>query len=242
VPVPEVINGEMGQVFLAEDRGNTKVFLIVTDFFEGDTLEKPGITLDDIKTVTSYLRKINSIKLEVAENYDSWGARNFAAEFGKKQQYLSPEHKGPVKQALKEFEKLDFSRYPKSLIHGDIQRKHVLKNHRGDYVLLDFGCANFDPRVLDPAIFLATFCFDEKSWTIRSDIIETLRYNYFEPLRFTERELQALPALVKATYASYMLNASYLQNKQGDESEQTANWLNFSSKMLELLLDWQKLF
>jgi Ser/Thr protein kinase RdoA (MazF antagonist) len=103
--------------------------------------------------------------------------------------------------------------------------------------MLDFGCINFDPRVFDLAIFLATFCFDEKNWTQKFEILEEIRYGYLEPLRFTDREIAALPVLVKAVYSVYLLNSNKLL-QDGDASDQTEHWFNLSVNMLRLLENW----
>jgi homoserine kinase type II len=239
VPVPEVITGETGQLFLVEDMGKHKVFLIVTGFFEGESLEHSGVDLRDIQIVSNYLLTINSLDLEIAENYDAWGARNLLTEFEKKKQFLDFSSLKLVEAVVERFKTIDFEVLPKSLIHGDLQRKHVLKNTNHAYMLIDFGCINFDARVLDSAIFLANFCFDPKNWEKRTAILEIIRIQCFEPMHFNDAEIRVLPELVRAAYALHLLNCLYLESVHNDKSLQTQNWRNFSSQMLELSGNWE---
>ncbi len=239
VPVPEVISGETGQLLLAEDLGKSKVFLIVTGFFEGESLDRNGVDLRDIQIVSNYLRTVNSLKLEVSENYDGWGARNLPAEFEKKKQYLDFPTLKLVEPVVSSFKNIDFGPLPKRLIHGDLQRKHVLRNAKHEYLLIDFGCINFDARVLDAAIFLATFCFDEKNWDKRTGILEIFQLQYAEPLHLSAAEINAIPDLVRASYATYLLNCLYLEFVHNDTSEQTRRWRDLSIRMLQLTTNWQ---
>lgn len=86
------------------------------------------------------------------------------------------------------------------MIHGDMQRKHVIKGVDGKYCILDFGCMAFDPKVSVLGV-------------------------YNETHHLTEAELNSLLILMKASYAAYYFKTSILID-EGDKSLETLEWHN----------------
>lgn len=237
VPTTEILldfNDGLGFV----ENNNTKTYFIITKYFEGDNFQNIIPTLNDIKIVTVYLSKLNTLNFPVVETYDSWGNKNFGKEYKLNESKVTPEQNTLIKPVYEEFMRLDLRVFSKSVIHGDMQRKHVKKNANGKYCILDFGCMAFDPKVIDLSTFLAWFCLQEDTWKDVDKIYDEVLYEYDRIHYLSEMEIESLPILIKSSYAAYYLKTSVLINN-GDKSEETLDWHNRAKKMLELTKNWK---
>ncbi len=227
IPVPKLI--PIGNHFLYKTRGKKgDTYICVMEFFNGMNFQEIGPTKKDIVVITKELAKIHMLPFRIHKNYDSWGTANLLAEFEYKKKYLNKKDLSLLKPIVDDFRKIDFNGLRKSIIHGDWQRKHVLKNSEGGYCILDLGVMDFNCRVIDLAIFLALFCFDAKSEK-NNNIFRMVIEQYEKTNKLSTREIKVLPFLIKATYAIYLLGSNYLIFC-GDKSRQTREWLDFGRR------------
>lgn len=215
------------------ENGGVKTHYIITKFFEGKNFQNITPTIDDIKKVTQYLSKLNTLDFEVDHEYDSWGIKAFSEEYKKKKDKLTSEQDLLIKEVYLDYTKLDMSNFSKSVIHGDMQRKHVIKNDSNEYCILDFGCMAYDYKVIELATYLAWFCLQEDTWKDKALIYKEVLDIYNSIHNLTEEEISSLPLLIKASYSAYYMTTSVMINA-GDTSEETLDWHNRSKKLLEL--------
>jgi len=208
-------------------------YYIVTKFFEGENFQDNTPTVDEIVLFTSFLSQLNTLDFEVEETYDSWGNKNFGKEYEKRKHNLTKEQNLLIKPIYDEFIQIPLGAFSKSVIHGDLQRKHILKNKDGKYCLLDFGCMAYDPKVIELSTYLAWFALQEDTWPKKDEIYKKVVDTYLKTHSLTSEELESLPVLVKSSYASYYMVTSCLIN-DGDNSQETLEWNNFARKMLNL--------
>jgi Ser/Thr protein kinase RdoA (MazF antagonist) len=237
VPTTEILldfNDGLGFV----ENNNSKTYFILTKYFEGENFQNIMPTLNDIKIVTVYLSKLNTLNFPVVETYDSWGNKNFGKEYKLNKNKITPEQDALVKPIYEEFMNLDLHGFSKSVIHGDMQRKHVKKNANGKYCILDFGCMAFGPKAIDLSTFLAWFCLQEDTWKDVNRIYDEVLYEYDRIHYLSEIEIERLPILIKSSYSAYFLKTSVLINS-GDKSKETLDWHNRAKKMLELTKNWK---
>jgi len=216
---------------------NTTIYYYLTIFFHGKNLEFYTPYISEMRDVAKILAKFNRLDIPIVDSYDSWGSKNLVREFAENSHYLSEEVRElivPIVHAMKQLDIYDFS---KSIIHGDLQRKHVLKSKEGLYCLLDMGCVRKDAKVFDLSIFLAWFCLAEDTWDKRDEIVESVLEEYIKINKLTIHELAVLPLFTKASYAAYLLKTSVLI-KFGDTSEETRNWHDQALKMIKLFNTW----
>lgn len=219
------------------EENNVKTYYIITRYFEGKNFQNVTPTLDDIKNVTEYVSKLNTLNFEVGEGYDSWGIKAFIEEYKNKKQKLTTEQLTLISDLYLDYSMLDMSNFSKSVIHGDMQRKHVIKNGNGEYCVLDFGCMANDYKVIELATYLAWFCLQEDTWKNKKTIYKEVLDTYNQIHKLTDAELQSLPLLIRISYSAYYMTTSVLMN-EGDKSEETLDWHNRSKKMLELSKDF----
>lgn len=214
-----------------------KTYYIITKFFEGINFQSRTPAIEDIRKVTECLAKLNTLNFEVVAEYDSWGIKAFPEEYKTKNDKLTPEQDSLIKDIYLAYSKLDMSTFSKSVIHGDMQRKHVLKSVTNEYCILDFGCMTIDYKVIDLAIYLAWFCLQEDTWKDKDLIFNEVVSIYNSTHNLTEQEVSTLPILVKTSYSAFYLSTSVMIN-EGDTSAETLDWHNKSKSMLELSNDW----
>jgi len=231
VPVAKLVAGVNGNLSYAS-KDKTPYYL--TDFFDGKDFKNVTPTIEDMLQVTKYLAKLNTLTFPVVDCYDSWGNKNLIAEYEKNKEKLSPAQNETLVPIVEDVRRLDFSKFSVSIIHGDMQRKHILKDAKGKYCLLDFGCAANGPKVIELSTFLAWFClglFD--NWVNRREIVSRVLAQYASVHHLTKYELAALPVLTYASYAAYYLKTCQLR-REGDKSRETLEWYAESGRMVAL--------
>lgn len=234
IPMPRLLKGKSGYLFHSSGR-NGDTFLCVMDYFLGKSFEERNPSEDDLFNLTKYIATIHKINLVInGSNYDSWGTMNLVEEFCKKKYTLSHEDLLIVQPLVDKFRDIDFSKFRKSVIHGDLQRNNILRNESGDYCILDLGCLNYAPSVIDLSVFLAVFCFSPNS-----PVDNRKRYNivvseYVREIHLSKIELHYLPTLIRATYATYLIASNYAYHVNNDRSNQTLKWMEYSHRGLEM--------
>jgi Ser/Thr protein kinase RdoA (MazF antagonist) len=240
LPSPSILNSKEGNLFKVKNQEKA-TYLCIMVYFKGKKMSVAKPTKKDINKLTKILAQIHRIKIRIHENYDSWGTANLIPEYEKRKFVLTQEEDRKIQKTIEKYQRLIFSTFNRSVIHGDIQREHVLKNKKGEYYLIDFGCLNYGVSVIDLAIFIALFVIDpsednlqQVTDKIKSTINEYSKYNFI-----SKEEGQAINTLVVATYAVYLIRSKYEKIVNKDNSNQNDFWISFSKKGLSLTKDLQ---
>lgn len=235
IPVPQL--KMFGRNFLYNFPGfQNQAYLCVMEFFEGSNFTEIKSTERDFLSVAKYLAIINNQHFSVHPNYDSWGTANLVQEFTNKRKFLEIDDKKRIQIVVNEFSKIDLQNFIQSVIHGDIQREHVLKDRQGNYCILDLGCMNYAASILDMAIFLSQFTIDIKSSIDLQNIVTLTTFEYRKTNPIPKKEFNHLPLFMSATYAAYLIAASYEINGKDNASTESLNWREFGRKGLEKLM------
>lgn len=232
VPVPVLVRGKSGCLTLFTDN-NQRIPYYLTEFFDGKSFDSHVPTLEEMIEVTSFLAKLHSLSFPVVEAYDSWGNKNLLKEYELHKKDLADEEIFLISPVVNELKSLDLSLFSKSVIHGDMQKKHVLKSKSGAYCILDFGCMSLDAKVIDLSTHLAWFCLSQETWVQQETIMEMVVSEYIKKHSLTVAEIKSLPILIRASYAAYFMKTSMLM-RQGDDSEETRQWYFSSKELLSL--------
>jgi len=234
IPMPRLLKSKDGYLFRSSDKKGD-IFLCVMDYFVGQSFEERNPSEDDLFKLTKYIATIHKTDLVInGSNYDSWGTMNLVEEFYKKKQALSQEDLLIVKPLVDKFQIIDFSEFRKSVIHGDLQRNNILINNSGEYCILDLGCLNYAPSVIDLSVFLAVFCFSPSSFVDNRKRYNIVVGEYGKEIPLSNIELRYLPTLIRATYATYLIASNYAYHVNNDRSNQTLKWLEYSRRGLEI--------
>ena len=217
VPTPKLLKSK-GKYLLKIG----KSYLCLMEFFEGKSFEGRNVSEKELKNIVRFIAKIHGLKFKVKHNYDSWGVVNLIKEYKEKKRFLKAEDRKLIEPAVREFGKINFSKLRKSIIHGDLQRHHFLRNSNGKLCIIDLGCMDYNASVLDLAIFLALF-FPVNSAEKCRKMYDFVLGKYNSIRKLTKEEAKSIPILIRATYAVYLIAANY--NK-------SPYWIEFARKGL----------
>ncbi len=231
VRVPKLFEHN-GEYLYSTPGKKTNTFLCVMEYFEGNNFTEIKATENDLINICKFIALINTCKFPVVQGYDSWGTANLVTEFKKKKQFIEPEDIELILPVLKDFSKIDFSSFSQSVIHGDVQRAHVLKNAQGKYCIIDLGCMNVDASILDLAIFLAHFTIDIESLDEVNQLMRLIVHEYNKVHPLPEIELKCLPLLMQSTYAIYLIASSAQITGKNNPSAESLDWQTFGRKGL----------
>lgn len=212
-------------------------YFIITKYFQGRNFQDKQPTLIEIRDITKEIAKLNTIKFGVEESYDSWGNANLLKEYNLNKGRLDQETINYLTPTINKLKMLKTGNFSKNLIHGDMQRLHVLKNAAGKFCIIDYGCARNDLKVYELSTFLAWFCLTKKQWRNRKNIWNTVVKSYTKIHNLKKSESASLLMLTEAAYAAYYFK-TYLLRKQGDRSWQTRSWYKQAKTMLDLIRNW----
>lgn len=235
-PVPRILTATNGEaLYCAPGRAGT-VYGCVSGYFAGESIARRNPTTEDIHAVTRFLAGLHRLPFRMASSYDSWGTLNLPQEYARKHAFVSAETRTMVAPLAEAVATMRFGRARRAILHGDLQRKHVLRDNAGAYCILDFGCMVYSYPVVDLAIFLALFCLDgampAHADTMLADVLRTYR----ETASLPARHETLLGTLIRATWASYLLTSEYLLG-QGDQTPQTCQWHRFARRNLVVISD-----
>lgn len=229
-PVPHIITRAGNPLYRIEGHA-TDAYVSVSEFFVGENFVRHPPDDEDIHAITRFLATLHTLPLEVAPTYDSWGTLNLPREFARKRASVSEATASLVAPLADAVARLKFGRARRRVIHGDVQRKHVLKNGTGAYCVLDFGCADYSYPIVDLAVFLALFCLLDSEPAAARRVIADVLDDYLALAPLPARHIALLGTLVRATWASYLLTAESLM-RQGDHSRQTRQWRHVALRNL----------
>lgn len=234
-PVPRILapNGE-GLARVPGRVGET--FVCVSEFCAGNNFTKRPPEQDDVLAVTRFLATLHQLPFEVAPSLDSWGTLNLPFEFERKKTCVSAETIRLVEPLSDAIAQMKFGKGRRRIIHGDLQRKHVLRDDAGHYCILDFGCIDFSYPIVDLGIFLALFCLEGVAPSDAPRLITLVLDAYCAAEALPTQHVALLGTLIRATWASYLLTADFLM-RQGDRSQQTRQWYHFALKSLRAYAD-----
>jgi len=222
LPVPHIHTMNGAGLFRVAGR-HQETLVCVSEFFAGENFVAAPPHRDDILAITRFLAALHKLPLDITPSYDSWGTLNLPDQFAHKQALVSDETRRLVAPLADALASMKFGHAHKRIIHGDLQRKHVLKDGRGRYCILDFGCMDYSYPIVDLGIFLALFCLEDSTPTSAQQIIVDVLNVYRSCAPLPTEHIALLGTLIRATWASYLLTSDFLM-RGGDRTRQTRQW------------------
>ena len=235
-PVPRILAPNGSGIYHVPGQ-ERETYLCVSEFCEGTDFVKSPPQRDDMLAIARFLATLHRLPLQVAHTYDSWGTLNLPQEYRQKQQFASDETIRLVAPLAAAMAAISFGKARRRVIHGDVQRKHVLKTSNGQYCVLDFGCMDYSYPVVDLGIFLALFCLEGIAPAHAQGVIDDVLDAYRAEASLPARHIALLGTLIRATWASYLLAAD-VRLRQGDRSQQTRQWHRMALTSLRAYERW----
>lgn len=225
-PVPRVLAVD-GETLYRIPGHSQNTYACVTEFFTGHDFTRHRPQRGDLLAVVRLLAALHRLPLIITPNYDAWGTLNLPHEFQRARQNICAETARLVAPLADAVGDINFGNARRSVIHGDLQRKHVLKNDSGRLCVLDFGCMDYSYPVVDLGVFLALFCLESSEVDHARTLIGDVLAAYTNEASLPAQHIAPLSTLIRATWAAYLL-ASEMRLRQGDRSAQTREWHRFA--------------
>ena len=92
-------------------------------------------------------------------------------------------------------------------MHGDIVSTNTMKDKKGKIWIVDFGTANYSPRIQEMARLNVGLLFnpDNEDENTRNRILALEEYQKI--IQLTERELEMLPTYTRLTFAMDLMGS-----------------------------------
>lgn len=224
VPLPELVTTPEHDYLLPLPGNHNASYACLFRYFDGKPLTEESFSDQDLVTLTNAMATIHSETKQIERYYDTLGIMQAPGSYEKYKSALTTEEQDKLIPIIRELTSLDLTACRHSLIHGTMEKENILKDANGVICLLDLGCMDYNASILDIATFIANFTVDQES-TKRDKTIQTIltTYETFHPISEVERT--ALPTLIRAQYAAYVIGMNHHQKVDHDQSKQTAMWL-----------------
>lgn len=225
VPMPKLIKGTNNS-FLLEIPGRLHPsFVCVFEYVDGKPLTKTPVTDIDVSTLAHSIALIHTIQKPSNHYYDTMGIINVPNEYKLKHEALSSEEQLEISPVVAKLSRINLSKFHQSIIHGSLEKENILKQADGSICIIDLGCMDYNASVLDIATLIANmtiYSVEEKRRHSIHEIITT----YTKSLPISPPEMSALPTLIRAQFAAYIINMTHHMRKDHDMTKQTQTWLD----------------
>lgn len=202
------------------------ISLVLMQFIEGKTFFELDRSPDDseCRAILEQAAKINAVDYEPPYLFDSWAIPNIESMFEKVQRFIEPGDLSLVVQTIERYKAIPVNELPHSLVHGDFTKTNILKADDGKVYILDFSVANRYPRIQELAVIAANLLHDNV--TTLQNRCEKVVNEYSQFVELTEQERKHLPAYALAGVAMEFMGAHQEKYLNGNDTEETAYWLN----------------
>ncbi|MFC4564330.1 phosphotransferase [Nocardiopsis mangrovi] len=206
--------------------------LVVMEFVEGASFfeQAASPTRRELADLVRQVHLLHSLDLHPEFVDDWWAIPNIGALVEEVGPLLDARERELARGAAHEFARLDVSRLPKALVHGDLTKTNVMRADSGAITILDFAVSNRYPRVHELAMIAVNLLHEDSV-----DIAERTRllvglYEQRERLRPAEH--LALPAYIRACAAMELLGATREHAIKGNGGAETKHLINLGRNTL----------
>lgn len=207
-------------------------YFMVSEFIEGNNFIGIEPKINEISELTRLISRINSLNFPIDSSDDEWGNNNLIREFENSKD-LDGNVLHKITPVIDNLKSINFSSFKKGVIHGDLQKKHVIKNKNGLHII-DFGCARNDYLIYEISTFVAWFCLSPENIRDYNKIVNLVLDEYQKQITLTKDEINSIDILIKAAYCAYYLK-TYNMMQSGDKNQETLDWHLQAKSMLDLL-------
>lgn len=212
--------------------------LCVFEYIDGKSFHdlKKFPSTEEFKNIIYQMVQIHKQSNKIDFIYDNWTITNIVEEYERKVKYLNYKYNRIIKKLVEKFKTINFSLLPKCYIHGDIISSNIIKDKNGKLWIIDFGVANYLPRIVDIVVMACNLCLNPLNKRKTRKNIKLLLSEYQKYNKLTDYEIECLPLFYELVNAIGILQLSYLTKIREDSKEdkiglsEYKNGLNFSSK------------
>ncbi len=198
-------------------------FVVIMEYIEGEDLytSNETITQEQVKKLMEIMNEVHEISSKIACIYDDYHISNFNRTYNLCIPYLDEQWKIIGEELKKRYNKIDFSKMPKSFIHGDLHKGNIMKDKENKLYLIDFASCGYSYHIIDIVQFINNTLFDYR------EVEESKkRIDYFiKHYQLTDYEKQNLKVLMKCyAFISFALK-QYDFCHAKNQTEESKYWM-----------------
>ena len=195
-----------------------------------------SLGMDDVEDIVDQLCRLRRVRCVRESHIDPWSFRSHFRFRYETDSVSDPIDQAAIQLSLRRYLTLDESTFARGFVHGDLVPTNIL---RGEALnLIDFGRCGIRPYVDDIAILIAQSFFSGEPGC-RYDVIEQFVGTLRSQSLLSDIEFRALPMIIGAVNATYMLAASQLALASNlPLSGETLYWYERSRNSLEWSRNW----
>lgn len=204
---------------------------VLMEYIEGKTLYQGNNTLSwkDTQAILRQTALLSTISYKPAAIYDSWALIHLPKEYKKKKQTIAMADQQYIEKIVKQFKKIPLAALPFACVHGDLRSTNIMINSKGEICIIDFGVANWYPRIVELAVLFSEVFFDPTSPIQSQKLYQRVLAAYTKQIQLTKEERIALPVFIHAAHAMHVIGPSYAF-AQGNVGEENKHWLTLGKK------------
>lgn len=206
-------------------------FVVIMEYIEGEDLysSNESITQEQVKKLMEMMNEIHQIPSKIACIYDDYHIPNFNQSYDLCIPYLDEQWKNIGEELKKRYNEIDFSKMPKSFIHGDLHKGNIMKDKENKLYLIDFASCGYSYHIIDIVQFMNNTLFDYREVERSKKRIDYFIKHY--PL--TDYEKQNLKVLMKCyAFISFALKQYDFYHAK-NQTEESKYWTNNNTAIIK---------
>lgn len=195
--------------------------MVVMDYVDGRTYlalhraPRPS----ELVELMQHVLAIHDLPLELTPAYDPWAVPHIGDTFRKVCHLLDPDDRRLVSVVADAVQRTDHDALPHAVVHEDLSQANVMVSSSGHVHVLDFGGANYLPRVQDLAVVAANLLYD--GTTPLRERVDRVDGAYIGRPPIDDSERRALVTYACGVAAMEVLFAMEERHLNGDTGEET---------------------
>ncbi len=192
-------------------------------------------TENELKIIAKSIAKLNKLDYRPPFIYDHWAIINFEKEFNENVNLLKEGERILVNEVYQNFKNIDLKKLKYGFVHGDIIETNLIRAQNGDLYFIDFSVSNYQPRIVDLAIFICDMCLDLNNLKKSQERIKHFLHAYEKESPLTAYEKYSLNIFLAAHQAITILETTK-EKHNGNNSEENEKFFAKGKQGLSIVL------
>ena len=202
---------------------NIEISLIIMEYIEGEDLytSKETISIHQLSSLINMINTVHNVPSHIPCIYDEYHIHNFNKTYNKCISFLDAEWQKVGENLKENYDKIDFTKMPKTFIHGDLHKGNIMKSSNNNLYLIDFASCGYSYHILDVIEFINNTLFDYREFDISIKRIKYFLKNY----KLSQYEKENLGLLINCyAFISIALKKYDIFHSQ-NQREETTYWM-----------------
>jgi Ser/Thr protein kinase RdoA (MazF antagonist) len=176
----------------------------------------------EMQRIIKIAADLNQLPIKPTFIHDNWAVYNLPKLYEEVRELLSKSDQQLTKKALDIYSEIDHGALPHAFVHDDITQQNLILADDGKIYLIDFGVANYYPRIQEIALMVSLLM--DKDMPIQERIMKVVK-EYEKYIKLTHSEKGAIFPYVVASQAMEVLMV-HRERAKGSTLPELDYWLS----------------